>query len=51
MAEISGLLKEVDTVMGLAKEKVEKTVEIAASVAGSNENSENASKEDWLVDA
>ncbi|WP_028990975.1 hypothetical protein [Thermacetogenium phaeum] len=46
VTKISGFLKEADAVVGLVKEKVEKMAEIAASVAGSNENSENASKED-----
>lgn len=46
VAEMSGLLREADAVIGLAKEKVEKTAEIAASVAAINGNPESASKED-----
>lgn len=46
VAEMSDLLREADAVIGLAKEKVEKIAEIAASVAAINGNPESASKED-----
>lgn len=46
VAEMSGLLKETGAVVELVKEKVEKMTGITASVAASNENSENASEED-----